>query len=83
MAKGVPGSFRDLKSRTAEKLRKGENDVPEDVVEMGNSMLNAGVEPKSPQDRVAKRMWKNSGPREKEALAGMVTRMAKDDNEKS
>ncbi len=83
MAKGVPQSFRELKSRAAEKLRKGEYDVPEDVVDMGNSMLQSGVKPKSPQDRVAKRMWKNSGRPEKETLAHMVTNMAKDDNEQS
>ncbi|MCL4319330.1 MAG: DUF3243 domain-containing protein [Firmicutes bacterium] len=83
MAKDVPQSFRELKSRTADKLRKGDKDVPEDVVDMGDSMLQSGVKPKNPQDRVAKRMWKNSGQQEKETLANMVTKMAKDDNKKS
>ena len=83
MAKGVPQSFRELKSRTARKLRNGEPNVQADIVDMGDAMLQAGVEPKTPQDRVAKRMWQASGRHEKEMLANMVTRMAKDDDDLS
>ncbi|AUW93476.1 MAG: DUF3243 domain-containing protein [Sulfobacillus thermosulfidooxidans] len=85
MAKGVPQSFHELKSRVAEKLQNGANQehVQNEVVDMGDAMLQAGVEPKNAQDRVAKRMWQASGPKQKEMLANMVTRMAKDDDELS
>ena len=84
MAKGVPQSFHELKSRVAEKLHNsGEHNVQSDVVDMGDAMLQAGVEPKNAQDRVAKRMWQASGPKQKEMLANMVTRMAKDDDDLS
>ncbi len=83
LAKGVPQSFHELKSRVAEKLRNGDNNVQEDVIDMGDAMLQAGVEPKNAQDRVAKRMWQASGPHEKQMLANVVTRMAKDDDELS
>lgn len=84
MAKGVPQSFHELKSRVAEKLHNGgEHNVQRDVVDMGDAMLQAGVEPKNAQDRVAKRMWQASGPKQKEMLANMVTHMAKDDDDLS
>jgi hypothetical protein len=84
LAKGVPQSFHELKSRVAEKLHNGgEHNVQSDVVDMGDAMLQAGVEPKNAQDRVAKRMWQASGPKQKEMLANMVTRMAKDDDDLS
>ena len=85
LAKGVPQSFHELKSRVAEKLQNGANHehVQNEVVDMGDAMLQAGVEPKNAQDRVAKRMWQASGPKQKEMLANMVTRMAKDDDELS
>ncbi len=83
LAKGVPQSFHELKSRVAERLHNGADHVQNDVVDMGDAMLQAGVEPKNAQDRVAKRMWQASGPKQKEMLANMVTRMAKDDDELS
>jgi hypothetical protein len=83
LAKGVPQSFHELKSRVAERLHNGVDHVQTDVVDMGDAMLQAGVEPKNAQDRVAKRMWQASGPKQKEILANMGTRMAKDDDELS
>ncbi len=81
MAKGVPSSFQELKQKTRERIQRGDHDVKSDVIEMGNAMQQAGVEPKSAQDRMAKRAWKAAGPEEKEKLAGIVTNMAKNDSD--
>lgn len=79
MAKNVPSSFNELKHRAAEKIKSGDHNVQQDVVDMGNSMLESNVQAKTPIDRVAKRVWKSSGPKDKEMLADKVTNMAKDD----
>ncbi|MCL5115760.1 MAG: DUF3243 family protein [Firmicutes bacterium] len=79
MAKGVPSSFQDLKAKAAKRIQKGDNDVTSDIVEMGNAMQQAGVEPKSAQDRLAKNVWQAAGPEDKQMLAGMVSNMAKKD----
>ena len=81
MAKGVPSSFRELKERAAKRIHRGSNDVQSDIVEMGDAMLQAGVEPKSPQDHLAKRAWQAAGPEDKKKLAGMVSEMAKHDSD--
>lgn len=83
LAKGVPSSFQELKKRAAERIQKGDHDVQSDIIEMGDAMLQAGVEPKSPQDHLAKQVWQASGPRDKKMLANMVTQMAKDDEDLS
>lgn len=75
----VPSSFEDLKARAARKVQQGGSNVQQDIVEMGDAMLQAGVEPKSPQDHVAKRLWQTSQPHEKRMLADMVARMAAED----
>lgn len=79
MAKNVPSSFQDLKARVQQRLRNGEDNVQDDIIAMGDAMLEADVEPKSAQDRVAKRIWQASGPEEKKMLARMVAQMAKEE----
>jgi hypothetical protein len=79
LAKGVPSSFQDLKATAAKRIQHGDHDVKQDVVEMGDAMLQAGVEPKNAQDRLAKNVWQAASPADKQKLAGMVTNMAKDD----
>lgn len=84
MAKqNVPSSFQDLKRRAAERMKNGSQDVQSDIIEMGDAMLQAGVEPKSEQDRIAKRIWQTSGPEDKKMLADMVAPMAKDEQDLS
>lgn len=73
---GIPSSFQDLKARAAAKVRRGDQNVQGDIVQMGDAMLQAGVEPKSAQDRIAKHLWQVSQPHEKQMLADMVARMA-------
>lgn len=80
-AKYVPSSFQDLKEEAKERIRRGSNDVQSDIIEMGDAMLQAGVEPKSAQDRMAKRAWQAAGPKQKKALANMVTDMAQEDQD--
>jgi len=82
-AKDVPRSFQELKQRAAEKLRRGDQNVQDDIVQMGDAMLQSGVEAKTPEDKVAKHAWQVSQPHEKRLLADMVTRMAKNDAELS
>jgi hypothetical protein len=82
-AKDVPGSFEELKKRAAEKIKSGDQNVQDDIMAMGDAMLQNGVEAKTPQDRVAKHAWQVSQPHEKKLLADMVARMAKDDSELS
>lgn len=81
MAKGVPSSFQELKQKTRKRIQHGDHDVKSDVIEMGNAMQQGGVEPKSAQDRMAKRVWQAASPEEKEKLAGVVTNMAKNDSD--
>lgn len=81
LAKGVPASFQDLKERASKRMQQGDHDVKSDIIEMGDAMLQGGVEPKSPQDRLAKRAWQVAGPEDKEKLASMVTNMAKDESD--
>ncbi len=76
-ANGVPRSFQDLKARAAAKIRRGDQDVHNDIIEMGDAMLQAGVEPETHQDHVAKAVWQSSQPHEKRMLADLVARMAK------
>ena len=83
MAKGVPQSFQDLKSRVKNRLQNGSNDVQKDVIEMGDAMMQSNVEAKSPEDRLAKRVWQASNHKDKEMLANMVTNMAKDEEDLS
>jgi hypothetical protein len=80
-ANGVPRSFQDLKARAAAKIKRGDNDVHDDIIEMGDAMLQAGVEPKTHQDHVAKAVWQASQPHEKKMLAELVARMAKEEAE--
>ena len=75
----VPSSFDDLKARARAKIRRGEQNVQEDIVAMGDAMLQAGVEPNSAEDRVAKRVWQAAQPHHKQALADVVARMAADE----
>ncbi|MCY0877774.1 MAG: DUF3243 family protein [Firmicutes bacterium] len=79
MAKGVPSSFQDLKKEAAKRIARGSNDVQSDIVEMGDAMLQAGVEPKNAQDRLAKNVWQAASPQDKQKLAEMVSDMAKKD----
>lgn len=79
MAKDVPSSFQDLKAKAAKRAQQGGTDVKADIVEMGDAMLRNDVKPKNAQDRLAKNVWKAAGPEDKEALAGMVSDMAKKD----
>ncbi|AEW05044.1 hypothetical protein Sulac_1547 [Sulfobacillus acidophilus DSM 10332] len=79
MANGVPSSFKDLKKRAKERIQQGDHDVKSDIIDMGNAMLQAGVEPKNAQDRLAKNVWQAAGPQDKEMLADMVAQMAKDE----
>ncbi|MGC8488871.1 MAG: DUF3243 family protein [Clostridia bacterium] len=79
----VPRSFDELKQRAAEKIRRGDQNVQDDIMEMGDAMLQSGVEAKTPQDKVAKHAWQVSQPHEKRLLADMVARMAKNDSELS
>lgn len=81
MAKGVPSSFDDLKSRVQERLRSGDEHPQDEIIEMGDSMMQAGVEPKSAKDKVAKNVWQAAGPDQKKHLADMVTHMAKEDDD--
>ncbi|MDA8199071.1 MAG: DUF3243 family protein [Thermaerobacter sp.] len=74
---GVPRSFQDLKARAAAKIQRGDQDVHNDIIEMGDAMLQAGVEPQTHQDHVAKSVWQSSQPHEKRMLADLVARMAK------
>ncbi|MDA8193703.1 MAG: DUF3243 family protein [Thermaerobacter sp.] len=83
MAKNVPASFQDLKKRAVERIQNGDRDVRANIIEMGDAMLEAGVEAKTAQDRLAQQAWKASGPKDKEVLAGMVEKMAKDEAELS
>jgi hypothetical protein len=76
-ANGVPRSFQDLKARAAAKIQRGETDVHEDIIQMGDAMLQAGVEPETHQDHVAKAVWQSSQPHEKRMLANLVAKMAK------
>ncbi len=80
MGKGVPSSFQDLKARAAKRMKQGDSDVNSDIVEMGDAMLQAGVEPKSAQDRLAKNVWQSANRKDKEKLADMVSSMAKKDS---
>ncbi len=73
----VPKSFQDLKARAAAKIQRGDKDVHRDIIEMGDAMLQAGVEPQTHQDHVAKSVWQSSQPHEKRMLAELVARMAK------
>jgi hypothetical protein len=72
----VPQSFEELKARAAAKLRRGETNVQQDIIQMGDAMLQANVEPKSPQDRIAKRVWQAAQPEHKQALADVVAKLA-------
>jgi hypothetical protein len=83
MANEVPNSFDELKKRAAEKIRRGEPNVSDDIMAMGDAMMQNGVEAHSPQDKVAKHAWQVSQPHEKRLLADMVARMAKEDAELS
>jgi len=80
VAKGVPSSFQDLKAEAAERLKSGDSDVKSDIVEMGDAMLQGGVQPKNAQDRLAKNVWQAARPADKEKLAGMVSSMAAKDH---
>jgi hypothetical protein len=75
----VPSSFADLKARAAAKIRRGETNVQQDIIAMGDAMLQAGVEPKTPQDRIAKRVWQAAQAEHKQALADVVAKMAADE----
>ncbi|AEJ41519.1 hypothetical protein TPY_3367 [Sulfobacillus acidophilus TPY] len=75
----MPSSFKDLKKRAKERIQQGDHDVKSDIIDMGNAMLQAGVEPKNAQDRLAKNVWQAAGPQDKEMLADMVAQMAKDE----
>jgi hypothetical protein len=77
----VPSSFADLKARAAAKIRRGEANVQDDIIAMGDAMLQAGVEPKSPQDHIAKRVWQAAQPEQKQALADVVAKLAQDEAE--
>lgn len=81
LAKGVPSSFQDLKKRAAQRIKHGSRDVQSDIVEMGDAMMQGGVEPKNAQDRLAKNVWQAAGPEDKHKLAGMVADMAKKDSD--
>lgn len=81
LAKGVPSSFQELKERAAKRIQQGDPDVKSDIVEMGDSMMQRGVEPKNAQDRLAKNVWQSANPSEKEKLADMVSDMAKKDSD--
>lgn len=80
LAKHVPSSFQDLKSQVKQRLQHGSGDIHSDIIEMGDAMLQSGVEPKSAQDRMAKHVWQAAGPHQKQQLAHMVTEMAKEDD---
>ncbi len=79
MAKNVPSSFNDLKTRVRQRLQNGSNDVHSDIIEMGDAMLQTGVEPKTAQDRIARHVWQGSNPRQKRVLADMVTDLAREE----
>lgn len=81
LAKGVPSSFQELKARAAQRMQKGDQDVKPDIIEMGDAMLQSGVEPKNAQDRLAKNVWQAAGPEDKQKLAGMVSDMAEKDSD--
>jgi peptidyl-tRNA hydrolase len=80
VAKEVPASFQDLKSKVKHRLQNGSSDIHSDIIEMGDAMLQSGVEPKSAQDRMAKHVWQAASPQQKRALANMVTDMAKEEH---
>ena len=79
MAKNIPSSFNDLKAHVRQRLQNGSNDVHSDIIEMGDAMLQAGVEPRTAQDRIAKHVWQGANPRQKRVLADMVTDMAREE----
>ncbi len=79
MAKNVPSSFNDLKVRVRQRLHNGSNDVHADIIEMGDAMLQAGVEPRTAEDRIAKHVWQGANPRQKRVLADLVSDMAKEE----
>ena len=81
MAKEVPSSFQDLKSKVKQRLQNGSGDVHSDIIEMGDAMLQAGVEPQSAQDRMAKHVWQSANAKQKRLLANMVTDMAKEEQD--
>ncbi|CAB1128968.1 conserved protein of unknown function [Candidatus Hydrogenisulfobacillus filiaventi] len=75
----VPQSFEELKSRVTQRMANGSVDVKQDIIEMGDAMLQSGVEPKTVQDQIAKRLWQAAGQHDKEVLADLVARMAKEE----
>jgi hypothetical protein len=77
----VPSSFDDLKARARAKIRRGDPNVQQDIVAMGDAMLQAGVEPTTAEDRVAKRVWQSAQPHHKQALAAVVAKMAAEEDE--
>ncbi len=81
MAKEVPASFQDLKSKVRTRLQNGSTDIHSDIIEMGDAMLQSGVEPKSAQDRMAKHVWQAADPKQKRALANMVSDMAREEDQ--
>ncbi len=81
MAKEVPASFQDLKSKVRTRLQNGSTDIHSDIIEMGDAMLQSGVEPKSAQDRMAKHVWQAANPKQKRALANMVSDMAREEDQ--
>ncbi len=81
MAKEVPASFQDLKSKVRTRLQNGSTDIHSDIIDMGDAMLQSGVEPKSAQDRMAKHVWQAANPKQKRALANMVSDMAREEDQ--
>lgn len=81
MPKGVPSSFQDLKSRAAQRIQHGSHDVQSDIVEMGDAMLQSGVEPKNAQDKLAKHAWQAASAEDKQKLASMVSDMAEKESD--
>ena len=81
MAKEVPASFQDLKSKVRTRLQNGSTDIHSDIIEMGDAMLQSGVEPKSAQDKMAKHVWQAADPKQKRALANMVSDMAREEDQ--
>ena len=81
LAKEVPSSFQDLKSKVRQRLQNGSTDIHSDIIEMGDAMLQSGVEPRTAQDRMAKHVWQAAGPKQKKALAHLVTEMAQEDQD--
>ena len=81
MAKEVPASFQDLKSKVRTRLQNGSTDIHSDIIEMGDAMLQSGVAPQSAQDRMAKHVWQAANPKQKRALANMVSDMAREEDQ--